>query len=306
MLEVRAGCRPARDTCNNLPPRHYFYETDSGSKLLCPGRNWVTWALLLPALWASAAKCTILVKSYWIRRATGGRPALHHPRLSAAPPRRLTSCAGRTSRRTPPRMIGRTRINCHIPTHAASCYWMNEMSPTSPGPERRRRIAVRRTADLFRLHAQAVFAVCLANTQNYHDAEDVMQAVFLKAIAKTASLREPRGPVPGYCRSRVESASTFTAGGNPWNRCWMNHRLRLPAATPSADDCTRPSKNSLRTTVKQSCSTTWTDATVRASRLPWAQRSRRSGSVWCVPGPCFMIFSRRNDHERCETVQRPV
>jgi RNA polymerase sigma factor (sigma-70 family) len=46
-------------------------------------------------------------------------------------------------------------------------------------------------AAVFRLHAQAVFAVCLANTQNYHDAEDVMQAVFLKAIAKTSSLREP-------------------------------------------------------------------------------------------------------------------
>jgi RNA polymerase sigma-70 factor (ECF subfamily) len=46
-------------------------------------------------------------------------------------------------------------------------------------------------ATLFRLHAQAVFAVCLANTRNYHDAEDVVQAVFLKAIAKTASLREP-------------------------------------------------------------------------------------------------------------------
>jgi RNA polymerase sigma-70 factor (ECF subfamily) len=46
-------------------------------------------------------------------------------------------------------------------------------------------------AALFRLHAQAVFAVCLANTQNYHDAEDVMQAVFVKAVAKTSSLREP-------------------------------------------------------------------------------------------------------------------
>ncbi len=44
---------------------------------------------------------------------------------------------------------------------------------------------------LFHRHAQAVFAVCLANTQNYHDAEDVLQAVFLKAIAKTSSLREP-------------------------------------------------------------------------------------------------------------------
>ena len=44
---------------------------------------------------------------------------------------------------------------------------------------------------LFRSHAQAVFAVCLANTRNYHDAEDLMQAVFLKAIAKISSLREP-------------------------------------------------------------------------------------------------------------------
>jgi len=46
-------------------------------------------------------------------------------------------------------------------------------------------------AALFRRNAQAVFAVCLANTQNYHDAEDVMQAVFLKAITKISSLREP-------------------------------------------------------------------------------------------------------------------
>ena len=46
-------------------------------------------------------------------------------------------------------------------------------------------------AALFRRHAQAVFAVCLANTRNYHDAEDVVQAVFLKAIGKISSLREP-------------------------------------------------------------------------------------------------------------------
>jgi RNA polymerase sigma factor (sigma-70 family) len=44
---------------------------------------------------------------------------------------------------------------------------------------------------LFRRHAQAVFAVCLANTRNHHDAEDLTQAVFLKAIAKISSLRDP-------------------------------------------------------------------------------------------------------------------
>lgn len=46
-------------------------------------------------------------------------------------------------------------------------------------------------SSLFHCHAQAVFAVCLANTRNYHDAEDVMQAVFLKAVANASSLREP-------------------------------------------------------------------------------------------------------------------
>jgi RNA polymerase sigma factor (sigma-70 family) len=44
---------------------------------------------------------------------------------------------------------------------------------------------------LFRAHAPAVFAVCLANTRNHHDAEDIMQAVFVKSIAKASSVREP-------------------------------------------------------------------------------------------------------------------
>jgi RNA polymerase sigma-70 factor, ECF subfamily len=46
-------------------------------------------------------------------------------------------------------------------------------------------------AALFRLHAQAVFAVCLAHARNHHDAEDIMQAVFAKAIGKISALREP-------------------------------------------------------------------------------------------------------------------
>ena len=86
-------------------------------------------------------------------------------------------------------------------------------------------------AALFRLHAQAVFAVCLANTKNYHDAEDVVQAVFLKAIAKTSSLREPararawllqvaRRECIDFHRRRkpveplLEEPSTPAAGGN--------------------------------------------------------------------------------------------
>ncbi len=87
-------------------------------------------------------------------------------------------------------------------------------------------------ATLFRLYAQAVFAVCLANTQNYHDAEDVLQAVFLKAIAKNSSLREPararawllqvaRRECVDFQRRRkpverlVQEPATPPAGGNP-------------------------------------------------------------------------------------------
>ncbi len=68
---------------------------------------------------------------------------------------------------------------------------MNDMSSNKPlagqTPDDR---GAAMPEDLFRLHARAVFAVCLANTHNHHDAEDVMQAVFLKATAKISSLRE--------------------------------------------------------------------------------------------------------------------
>ena len=39
-------------------------------------------------------------------------------------------------------------------------------------------------------YAPAVLAVCAANTRSIHDAEDVMQDVFLKAIAKLDTLRD--------------------------------------------------------------------------------------------------------------------
>ena len=66
------------------------------------------------------------------------------------------------------------------------------MVPNSPRAEPPAEDRQAATPDaLFRDHAQAVFAVCLANTRNHHDAEDIMQAVFAKAIAKAATLREP-------------------------------------------------------------------------------------------------------------------
>ena len=44
---------------------------------------------------------------------------------------------------------------------------------------------------LVRRHASAVMGVCLANTRSFHDAEDVMQDVFLKAFTKLHRLRDP-------------------------------------------------------------------------------------------------------------------
>jgi RNA polymerase sigma-70 factor (ECF subfamily) len=66
------------------------------------------------------------------------------------------------------------------------------METDGPGPETVAADRDTATPDaLFRAHAPAVFAVCLANTQNHHDAEDIMQAVFVKSIDKASSVREP-------------------------------------------------------------------------------------------------------------------
>jgi RNA polymerase sigma-70 factor (ECF subfamily) len=52
-------------------------------------------------------------------------------------------------------------------------------------------IRSRRLEELVRRHASAVRGVCLAYTRNLHDAEDIMQDVFMKALTKLDSLRDP-------------------------------------------------------------------------------------------------------------------
>ena len=51
--------------------------------------------------------------------------------------------------------------------------------------------ALARDDALLLAHVRAVFAVCLALSHNYHDAEDITQSVLMKAMAKGKSLREP-------------------------------------------------------------------------------------------------------------------
>jgi RNA polymerase sigma-70 factor (ECF subfamily) len=43
---------------------------------------------------------------------------------------------------------------------------------------------------LVRKYASAVLGLCIAHTKNFHDSEDIMQEVFLKAITKLKTLRD--------------------------------------------------------------------------------------------------------------------
>ncbi len=83
---------------------------------------------------------------------------------------------------------------------------------------------------LFRAHGPAVFAVCLANTRNHHDAEDIMQAVFLKSIDNLSSLREP---------ARVRAWLMQVAR----RMCVDFHRQRKPTEPLAAEPPTPPSPN---------------------------------------------------------------
>jgi len=44
---------------------------------------------------------------------------------------------------------------------------------------------------LVRKYASAVLGLCIARTKNFHDSEDIMQEVFLKAVTKLDTLRDP-------------------------------------------------------------------------------------------------------------------
>lgn len=46
-------------------------------------------------------------------------------------------------------------------------------------------------ASLVRRYSSAVMAICLASTQRVHDAEDLMQEVFVRALTRLYTLREP-------------------------------------------------------------------------------------------------------------------
>ena len=76
---------------------------------------------------------------------------------------------------------------------------------------------------MVRLHKQTVFAVCLANTRNLHDAEDMTQEVFLKAFKKLDRLRN---------QNRARAWLIRIAR----NTCISHHRKKRPSTSSALDE----------------------------------------------------------------------
>jgi RNA polymerase sigma-70 factor (ECF subfamily) len=134
------------------------------------------------------------------------------------------------------------------------------VDPNRPGAEPAADDRDTATPDaLFRLHAPAVFAVCLANTRNYHDAEDLVQAVFLKAIAKMSSLREP-----GRARAWLLQAAR--------RQCIDFHRRRKRAEPLRAEPQISPASGSVP----------WERLHEAVQRLP--QRYRETIALYYLDG----------------------
>ena len=78
-------------------------------------------------------------------------------------------------------------------------------------------------------YASAVLAVCLANTRNFHDAEDVMQDVFLKAVSNLGSLRD---------QTKVRAWLLQIA-----RRTCIDHRRRRVLTATMPDDVPAPTRS---------------------------------------------------------------
>lgn len=80
---------------------------------------------------------------------------------------------------------------------------------------------------LVRKYASVVLGFCLANVKNFHDSEDIMQEVFLKAFTRLGTLRDP---------SRVRSWLLKIAR----RTCIDYYRQRRPAQKMPEDVAARP------------------------------------------------------------------
>ena len=104
------------------------------------------------------------------------------------------------------------------------------MTKTESGNKRKGKDANARNAitpqELVRKYASAVLGLCIAHTKNFHDSEDIMQDVFIKAISKLDTLRDTN-------RTRAWLMQIAR------RKCIDYHRSR-PEAMPISEDIEAP------------------------------------------------------------------
>jgi len=83
---------------------------------------------------------------------------------------------------------------------------------------------------LVRKYASAVLALCIAHTKNFHDSQDIMQEVFLKAVTKLNTLRD-------HTRARQWLLQIA-------RRMCIDYHHKRPANQPIPDDMPAESKHS--------------------------------------------------------------
>ena len=67
---------------------------------------------------------------------------------------------------------------------------MSKSGPDKEGKDSEAKAKIAITPqELVRKYASAVLGLCIAHTKNFHDSEDIMQDVFIKAITKLDTLR---------------------------------------------------------------------------------------------------------------------
>jgi RNA polymerase sigma-70 factor (ECF subfamily) len=75
---------------------------------------------------------------------------------------------------------------------------------------------------LVRKYSSAVLGLCIAHTKNFHDSEDIMQEVFLRAVAKLKTLRDESRARPWLLRIA--------------RRACIDYYRNRPPSRPLADD----------------------------------------------------------------------
>ena len=81
---------------------------------------------------------------------------------------------------------------------------------------------------LVRKYASAVLGLCIAHTKNFHDSEDIMQEVFIKAFAKFHTLRDV-----GQARSWLLQIA---------RRMCIDYHRKRPVAQAIPEDMPAPSR----------------------------------------------------------------